>query len=161
MTKEELIQFLKEKELTEGQIAEIQSFVDEEISEIHKMEMINQRIELIFKKISEIINSDGVKMIALGIKQMREARNQIELEALKEKNQASIKHKENEFRSLTDARTFLRFRYWQDIIMVGIICSAVGAMTAFGKLSDSTAGTLMGAVIGYALGRFKNSAKDN
>jgi len=48
-------------------------------------------------------------------------------------------------------------RYWQDILMVVIILLTIVVLSIGTTLLDkSTIGTLLGSVIGYALGRFRN-----
>jgi hypothetical protein len=46
--------------------------------------------------------------------------------------------------------------YWQDIILVLIILMAICSLSFIKLLDACTIGTLIGAVIGYALGRFNN-----
>jgi len=74
---------------------------------------------------------------------------------------------ENERISIESSKKYESKKYWQDIIMVGIILVSILAIVLINSFSTSskeiinasTIGTLFGGIIGYALGRFKSASK--
>lgn len=150
MTKEELIAHLKKSKLDQDQIDEIMALIDDGIRHIHEMKLENEKLDVLFKGIAELANGDGFKNI---------------LELIKAHKTKNLEHAERlkdiEYKNLIDARKYLRFKYWQDIIMVSVIIIAITLMAFCDVVEKATVGTLMGAIIGYALGRFKGKATDN
>jgi hypothetical protein len=58
---------------------------------------------------------------------------------------------------------FASTKYWQDIFMVSIILGSIISIIFISKsssipfINETTIGTLLGGIIGYALARFKNN----
>lgn len=51
---------------------------------------------------------------------------------------------------------YLKHRYIFDIVTIFIILGCITFLSCWGMIERATLGTLLGSVIGYALGRFKN-----
>ena len=98
---------------------------------------INTDSKEAIKTLSEIIESPNVKYL---IEQIFADRNKTtEKELLWEKESNSFAYK----------------RYYQDIILIAIILISLLVLTFFSKLEPCTIGTLLGTIVGYALGRLK------
>ena len=73
------------------------------------------------------------------------------------------KHLCNKEKLIDKQYKYARTKYWQDIIMVSIILGAILAIIFISKsstitfINETTIGTLLGGIIGYALARFKNN----
>lgn len=83
--------------------------------------------------------------------------------------QSKIKLQEYHLKQAEITKSYEKQRYRQDIIMVTVIISAIIAIICINVFSgtkneyinSATVGTLLGGIIGYALGRFKRSGKDS
>lgn len=90
-----------------------------------------------FTKIKDLINSEGFKPILDFLKT-----------SSSEKLNVQLKFSQ-------DQLGYFKYRYWQDIVMVGIIIGAIIVLTFCDYIEKATTGTLLGTIIGYALGRLK------
>ena len=66
-----------------------------------------------------------------------------------EKLKIDSENKEKDFK-------YLKRRYLFDILTVSIILAFITILSNWGLIEKATLGTLLGSIIGYALGRFKN-----
>jgi hypothetical protein len=57
-----------------------------------------------------------------------------------------------------EGNRFWTFRYWQDILITGIILSAFCVLALFRILDSNIVGTLLGGVMGYSLNRLKKES---
>jgi|GEM_PF-4217786 len=158
---DELFDRLKENGLDEPTIDEVmdivEDVVEEEITHNEEVRIIKikaQTIVQVLEKVMSFITGDNVKSI---IEKWGERKKElIDAETNKE---VSIKHKELE--NLQDARKFLINRYWQDILLVSVVLIAIGVLSLTQNIEKQVTGTLVAAIIGYSLGRFKNRPQDN
>lgn len=150
MTKEELIELIKKSELNEEDISEISSIIDSDFADLHAIELFNKRIEMVFNKINETINSEGVKHILEQIKNFAS-----------QKEDAALKKIQEQHTNFINARQYLTKKYWQDILMVVILCAVIILLNTNGKMNETATGTLLGTIIGYALSRFKSKTNEN
>lgn len=159
--RDELIYLLKEKGFDEPTIEQhmniVDDIVDEETPDNAKvrMEQIKaQTIAHVLEKVMSFITGDNVKSI---IEKWGERKKQL-IDAETNKT-VSIKQKDLE--NMQDARRFLKHRYWQDIALVVIVLVAIVVLSMYSQIEKQVTGTLVAAIIGYALGRFKNRPEDN
>lgn len=159
MTKEELIELIKTSNLSAEDITDINSIIENNDAE--DSDVLNERIVLFFDKLNETLSNDSVKKIIEKITEFKSIKHEAAYKELKEKNEASIKIREKQNEHNAGARKYLTVKYWQDIFMVCVILATIGILNRYGKINESSTGTLLGAVIGYALGRFKNRTNEN
>lgn len=63
--------------------------------------------------------------------------------------------------NLRDARKYLKQKYWQDIAMVSVIMVFIFVLSYTQGLEKQSVGTLIGAIIGYALSRLKGKPSES
>jgi uncharacterized membrane protein YjjP (DUF1212 family) len=159
-TKEEFLEKLRSKNLTEDDIREIEEIITEG-EDARTVELMNDRIALIVDAVNNFINGEGVKTVFDKISLIRKNNQDYSIEQQKIAKEYEFKKTNADKDNLQQSRTYLKFKYWQDIVMVALICTAIVILGTVGKINESSIGTLFGAIIGYALGRFKNKASEN
>ena len=159
--RDELLDLLKQKGYDEATIEQYMSIVDGIVDEETpdnakvKIEQIKaQKIAMVLEQVMGFITGDNVKSI---IEKWGERKKHIiEAEA-----QKVVLIKDKDLDNMKDARSFLRYKYWQDILLVAIVLVAIGTLSLTQNIDRQVTGTLVAAIIGYALGRFKNRPEDN
>lgn len=159
--RDELVDLLKQKGFDEATIEQhmniVDGIVDEETPDNAKVriEQIKaQKIAMVLEHVMNFITGDNIKSIIE--KWGERKKNIIEAEA-----QKTVLIKDKDLDNMKDARQFLIRRYWQDIFLVFVVLIAIGVLSLTQSIEKQVTGTLVAAIIGYALGRFKNRPEDN
>lgn len=104
----------------------------------------------------QLLETDSAKIVAEGWS--NRINSKVNLEKVRLEKQESLEkvrlshQKEQQQKNIKHATT----KYWQDIVMVVIILFAIGLLALTQNMGQATVGTLVGTIIGYALGRFRN-----
>ncbi len=159
--RDELIDLLKEKGFDEATVEQhmtiVDGIVDEETPDNAKVriEQIKaQNMAFIIGQVMSFITGDNIKSI---IEKWGERKKHlIEAEA-----QKVVTIKDKDLDNMKDARSFLKYKYWQDILLVVVVLIAIVIFSLTDSIDRQVTGTLVAAIIGYALGRFKNRPEDN
>lgn len=145
---EEFEKFLNSKNLDEKTTKEILDYLSQ-----NQKEGPNY-IEKLIETLPSILEKDGISPIINAINNKNKA--QAEIEKAKQ-----IEIKDIELKNLVDARKYLKFKYWQDIAMVSVIMAFIFVLSFTEGLEKQSVGTLIGAIIGYALGRLKGKPSES
>lgn len=113
---------------------------EECIDEVEEFSILSDLATLV----STLVDKDTVKELTDKI-----------IDYKKEESKDKIKIKELNIQIGEKNSSYFKMQYWQDILMVFLVLTCIGLL-GYGKLLEtSTIGTLMGSVIGYALGQFR------
>ena len=150
---EKLLEHLKSKGVEQSIIDELAEILIKSKAnpEVIKELLINDRYEKVLKTVETVIQSEGLKQVINAFAEKNKVASEI----------VATKEIETQKINLSNAdglRKYLQYKYWQDILMVGVILGAIILLSLCAdKLDPHSVGTLVGAIIGYALGRLKGN----
>jgi len=110
-------------------------------------EVVDENSEFDFKPYLKVLK-DLLK--DLNLENILENNNKVKIEKINAEKQYSVRN-----------LTFWKWKFTKEFAIIFIILVTVAGLSFYDKIESSTIGTLLGSIIGYAIGNFNSKERKN